>query len=176
MILMIIFVDLLSVIPCFVVLAADLEFILYYMCVCLVDWSYLTLCNPMGCSLPGSSVHGFLQARLLEWVAIPFSRASSRPRDRTQVSCMAGRFITIWATGKSWQSVWVPMSWRIWDSSKWARILLSQGSVQNSRELTDEYLWFLNFLKVLCKILNHVYFGNSGVSFRSWKMSVTHPN
>ena len=98
MILMIIFVDLLSVIPCFVVLAADLEFILYYMCVCLVDWSYLTLCNPMGCSLPGSSVHGFLQARLLEWVAIPFSTGSAPPRDQTQISCIAGGFFTVWAT------------------------------------------------------------------------------
>ena len=98
MILMIIFVDLLSVIPCFVVLAADLEFILYYMCVCLVDWSYLTLCNPMGCSLPGSSVHGFLQARLLEWVAIPFSTGSAPPRDQTQISCIAGGFFTVWST------------------------------------------------------------------------------
>jgi len=43
--------------------------------------SFMTLCNPMGCSLPGSSVHGILQARLLEWVAISFSRGCSRPRD-----------------------------------------------------------------------------------------------
>ena len=135
----------------------------------------LTLCYPRTAA-PRLLCPWVLQARLLEWVAIPFSRGSSSPRDRIQVSCMAGRFITIWATGKPWQSVWVPMSWRIWDSSKWARVLLSQGSVQNSRELTDEFLWFLNFLKILCKILNHVYFENSGVSFRSWKMSVTHPN
>ena len=45
-------------------------------------------------SLPGSSVHGILQAGILEWVAIPFSRGSSRPRDWTQVSCIAGRFFT----------------------------------------------------------------------------------
>ena len=45
-----------------------------------------TLCDPMDCSLPGSSVHGILQARILEWVAMPSSRGSSRPRDRTQVS------------------------------------------------------------------------------------------
>ena len=55
----------------------------------------LWLCD---CSLPGSFVHGILQARILEWVAIPFSRGSSRPRDPTQVSCIAGRFFTIWAT------------------------------------------------------------------------------
>ena len=50
----------------------------------------LTLCNCMDCSPPGSPVHGILQARILEWVAIPFSRGSSPPRDRTQVSCTAG--------------------------------------------------------------------------------------
>ena len=52
-------------------------------------------CNSMDCSLPGSSVHGIFQARILEWVAISFSRKSSQPRDRTRVSCFAGRFGTI---------------------------------------------------------------------------------
>ena len=54
-----------------------------------------TLWDPVDRSPPGSSVHGLLQARILEWVAIPFSRGSSRLRDRTQVSCTAGRFFTI---------------------------------------------------------------------------------
>ena len=45
-------------------------------------------------------VHGILQARILEWVAFPFSRASSQPRDRAQVSCIAGGFLTSWAIGK----------------------------------------------------------------------------
>ena len=49
-------------------------------------------------SLPGSPVHGFLQVRILEWVAISFFRGSSQPRDWTQVSHIAGRFFTIWAT------------------------------------------------------------------------------
>ena len=57
-----------------------------------------TLCDPMDCSPPGSSVHGTLQARILEWVAMPFSRGSSRPRDRTWISYIAGKFFTIWAT------------------------------------------------------------------------------
>ena len=57
-----------------------------------------TLCNPMDCSLQGSSVHGISQARMLEWVAISFSKGSSWPRDWTQVSYIAGRFFTIWAT------------------------------------------------------------------------------
>ena len=64
-----------------------------------------TLWDPMDCSLPGSSVHGILQARILEWVGAPFSRGSSRPRDRTWVSHIAGRFFTIWATR---DTQWVP--------------------------------------------------------------------
>ena len=56
-----------------------------------------TLCYPMDCSSPGSCVYGFLQARILEWVAFPFSNGSSWPRDRSWVSCIAGRFFTIWA-------------------------------------------------------------------------------
>ena len=55
-----------------------------------------TLCDPMDCSPPGSSVHGVLQARILGWVAISFSRESSRPRDRTQVSSIAGRCFNLW--------------------------------------------------------------------------------
>ena len=51
----------------------------------------------MDCSLPGSSVHGIFQARVLEWVAISFFRRSSWPRDRTRVSCIVGRCFTIWA-------------------------------------------------------------------------------
>ena len=51
-------------------------------------------CYPMDCNLPGSSVHGILHARALEWVAIPFSRGSSQPRDGTHVSCIAGGFFT----------------------------------------------------------------------------------
>ena len=53
------------------------------------------------CSLPGTSVHEILQARILEGVMIPFSRGSLWPRDQTHISCTAGRFFTIWATGKS---------------------------------------------------------------------------
>ena len=78
----------------------------YFLCLCilltvgtfggvcvLVAQLCLTVCN-----LPGSSVHGVLQARIMEWIAIPFSRDSSWPRDWTQVSCTAGRFFTVWAT------------------------------------------------------------------------------
>ena len=73
---------------------------IYLTCV-LVAQLCLTLCNPMDCSPPGFSVYGIVQARILEWIAIPFSRGTSQPRDRTLVSCIVGRFFTVWATGKS---------------------------------------------------------------------------
>ena len=63
-----------------------------------VAQSYLTLCNPMDCSPPGCSVHGILQARILEWVAISFSRGSSWPRDWTQVFRIRGRHFNLWST------------------------------------------------------------------------------
>ena len=60
----------------------------------------------MDCRLPGSSIHGIFQARVLEWVAIYFSRRSSQPRDPTQVSRIAGRSFTIWATREARSSVY----------------------------------------------------------------------
>ena len=60
----------------------------------LVAKSCLTLCDPVNCSLPDSSVHGIFQARILEWVAISFSRGSSPLKDRTWVSSFAGRFLS----------------------------------------------------------------------------------
>ena len=71
----------------------------FYVSECvLVTQSCPTLCDPMAYSLPGSSAHGILQARTLEWVAIPFSRESSWPRDQVQVSCIAGSFFAVWAS------------------------------------------------------------------------------
>ena len=77
------------------------------MCVCVCIHIYMvvmvngevaqscpTLCDPVDCSLQGSSIHGILQARILEWVAISFSSGPSQPRDQTQVSCIAGRCFT----------------------------------------------------------------------------------
>ena len=61
--------------------------------------NHVWLCSdPMDCSPLGSSVHGILQDRILEWLAIPFSRGSPPPRDQTLVSCIVGWFFTIWAT------------------------------------------------------------------------------
>ena len=64
-------------------------------CVCVSHLVVSTLWGSMDCSPPGSSVHGILHARTLEWVAISFSRESSQPRDQSQVSCTAGRCFTI---------------------------------------------------------------------------------
>ena len=70
----------------------------------LVAQSCQTLCNPMDCSPPGSSVHWILQARIVEQVAILFSRGSSWPRDQTQISHTAGRVFTIWANREAHKS------------------------------------------------------------------------
>ena len=67
----------------------------YQVCSVLVAWSCPSLCD---CSSQNSPVHAILQARILEWAAIPFSRGCSQPRDGTQVSCSADKFFTIWAT------------------------------------------------------------------------------
>ena len=85
------------------------------MCVCSV---VSNLCDLMGYSLPGSSVHGIFQARILEWVAISFSRRSSRPRDRTWVSCISriGRWILYcWATWEANGSISKSGKWHWYD-------------------------------------------------------------
>ena len=72
---------------------------LYFCCCCyLVTKSYLTFCNPMDCNLPASSVHGILQARILECVAISSFRASSQLRGWTCISCTGRRVLYHWAT------------------------------------------------------------------------------
>ena len=81
---------------------------------CYSAQSYVILCDPTDCSPPGSSVHGILQARIQEWVANPFYRGSSPPRDQTQVSCIAGRFFTIWATREVHKEGWAPKIWCFW--------------------------------------------------------------
>ena len=82
----------------------------------------LTLCDPVDCSPPGSSVHGILQARILEWVAIPFSRGFSWPRDQTHISCLGRQILYHRAT---WEATYLVMQFRhslpiLWPSHwKW---------------------------------------------------------
>ena len=66
-----------------------------------------TFCSPMDCSLSCSSFRGIFQARVLEWIAISFSRGSSRPRNQTRVSCVAGRHFTVWATREAARKRWM---------------------------------------------------------------------
>ena len=77
-----------------------------------VTQSCPTLCDPVDCSSPGSSIHGILQVRILEWVAISFSRGSSQPRDWTWVPRIAGRHFNLWATREAKGSTWM-------QSQKW---------------------------------------------------------
>ena len=79
--------------------------VLFLLYACMHTQSFPTLCNPMDCSLPGCSVYGIFQARILEWVANSFSRGSSWPWDGTCISCVSctGRqVLTSWATGEAW--------------------------------------------------------------------------
>ena len=80
---------------------------LYFPSLCEVAQSYPTLCNPMDCSLSGSSIHGIFQARVLEWIAISFSRGSPQARNRTRVSRIAGKRFTVWATRETLFPLWV---------------------------------------------------------------------
>ena len=73
----------------------------------LATQSCSTLCDPMDCSPPGFSVHGILQARILQWIAFSFSRGSSPPSNHTPVSSTADKFFTIWATREA-----TPFNWR----------------------------------------------------------------
>ena len=82
-------------------LLCSIPFYEYSVEIMLVAQSCPALCNPMDCSLRGSSIHGIFQARVLEWVAISFSRGSSQSRDGTWVFCLAGEFFTTDSSGKS---------------------------------------------------------------------------
>ena len=72
-----------------------------------VAQSCTALFDPVDCTLPGSSIDGIFQARVLEWVAVSFCRGSSWPKDRTQVFCIAGRRFTRWATGETPSYIYV---------------------------------------------------------------------
>ena len=106
--------------------------ILLLPCGCLVAKSCPTLCNPMDYSPPGSPVHGISQARILEWVAISFSSVSSRPRDWTRVSCMAGGFFTTEPPGKPYNNVIFSLTVK-WDKrSTWGLLPSSNHSLNRS--------------------------------------------
>ena len=119
------------------------------LCVCSFAPSCLTLCDPMDCSLPGSSDHGILQARILEWIVIPLSRGSSQPRDRTQVSCITGRFFTNSAIREAliWVCICIENNLKGDASScgQWLPLWSGIGQVSN---------WLCNNEYELCLLLN----------------------
>ena len=99
----------------------------------------LTLCDPVDCGPPCSSVHGIFQARLLKWIAIHFTRGSSQPRDRIQVSSIAVRLFSIQATGKL---------------SSW--LGLSSMKVDNSVFFPLQVIWPNNPGDISLRILNFI--------------------
>ena len=100
-----------------------------------VTQSCPTLCDPMDCTLPGSSVHAILQARILEQVAVPFSRGSSQSRNQTQISLIAGGFFTIWVT-REWRAYVL--------AGKWTRVPCLEGSYQSFFLATLQGNWDLS--------------------------------
>ena len=104
-----------------------------------------SLCNPMCNSLPGSSVHWILQARILKWVAIPFSRGFSRPRDQIQVSWITGRFFTIWAPGGAQIITERPILKYVWKTMAYKKkknhVPLKQDFSESLRQYCVSLLW-----------------------------------
>ena len=100
--------------------------------------SHVWLCNTMDCSLPGFSVHGIFQTRRLEWVAISFSRGSSRPRDRTCVFCIGRQILTQESNQKClvssrktqaelWEVASIESEWLRWGTKKKKAVSLSHN-------------------------------------------------
>ena len=116
-----------SILSCFI----PMFYLIVYV---LVAQSCLTLCDLMGCSPPGSSVHGILQARILEWVATLFSRESSWPRNWAWVSCIADRFFTIWARSVLFSSVQSLSCIRLF-ATPWIEARQASLSITNSWSL-----------------------------------------
>ena len=116
------------------------------MCVCSVTQSCPILCNPMDCSPPGFSIHGISQARILKWVAMPSSRGSSRPRDRTHVFCIGRQILYHWPTREAPNITfilkrWWRMFWReraeggcLWELMSLQEEIPCQEKVQNHLE------------------------------------------
>ena len=113
------------------------------------------LCSPMDCRLLGSSVHGIHHASILEWVAIYFSRESSRPKDGTWVSCVAGRLFSIWVTKVDfsflffflveWQSgVKAGQVIRASQQMHWCYTCYTRNTVLVFWRVEKSYIWSLN--------------------------------
>ena len=107
-----------------------------------------SLCNPMDCSLPGSSVHGNLQARILEWVAISFSKGSSQPWDQMQIPCITGGFLNIWATKEAQESPRI---------LEWVAYLFSRGSSDPGIKPGSPALQWIYWSTCMLSCFSHVW-------------------
>ena len=125
----------------------------------LISQSCLTLCDPTDCSPPGSSIHGILQARILEWVAIPFSRGSSWPMNPSLY--IAGRFFTIWATTEAVLHGHLAASQNLSMNALWP-------SISTSRVLS-RINWYLKNLHNCTDTRTGIYVAALFATVRSWK-------
>ena len=144
-------------------------------CVCvLLIQLCLTVCEPMDCSPPGSSVHVILQARILEWTAIPLTKGSSQPTDGTQVSCISGRFFTvcftIWATQELLPVVPLQCKIRSCHFSAQNTLMVSHLILIKTQHLMKTYNWV--FLFITAGLLSNLmlYF-NHQVTTQNWLFS-----
>ena len=142
----------------------------------------------MDCSLPGSSVHGIFQARILEWVTISFPRGSSQPRDRTQVSFTVGRCFTVWATREvpvelfqilkdDAVKVLHTICQKIWKTQQWPRdwkrsVFIPIGKKGNTKESSNYHTIALisHASKVMLKILQARLQQNMNCEFPEFKL------
>ena len=124
-------------------------------------------CDTMDCSLPGSSVHGISQAKILDWVAISFSRGSSQPRDQTHVSCITGRFFITEPLGSLFSGNEVgkiPSSDGqivVWTKQQFIHVLLPQSLKGSAGDgilgvrVPNVHLWFSTLRKM--QAVNFIY-------------------
>ena len=124
------------------------------MCV-LVTQSYPTLCNSMDSRPPGSSDHGILQARILEWIAISLSRASSQPRDWTCVSCIGKWILYHWATREAcdywliWQAIIFVLNIIIFVVQSLSHVWLFATPWTAARQASLSFTFSWNLLKLM---------------------------
>ena len=141
------------------------------LCICecvLVAESWPTLWDPMDCSPPGSSVHGILQARILEWVAIPFSR-SSQPRDLSRVSRIAGRFFTLWATNGHNLTLWAFLQLMVPSSLSFSFLISLHGT---TKPPTKQRVAYPQTTNLVSPVSGDLFWG----SFEIWHNCILPPN
>ena len=151
----------------------------FYQTCCFIAKSYLTLYSSTDCNIPGSSVHGILQARILEWVAMPSSRGSSQSRDGTRVSCIDRQIIFCWVTREE-ELILIPKNWRVQNTPKstlqgWiTSITLISKTIQRlqQKKITGQYLCWIEVQKSSKKKkiskLNSTIYNKNDTVWSSW--------